>query len=259
MSTSIKIVNNIPTDKIPKTFYVVPTINGRFELNLTDDVGNLRPLDIPSTETFLSILKGIGSPEGKVEAKYGSLYYDTNKTNGVVSYLKTSDSANTGWVAYNGDTGWKKRSDSTAYKGSAIFFRRINNTVFVAFGGGQWDNYQFAPPDPKRPNMYNHIFDKGTAKRIRLRTGDSGSFTSNFIPEGFRPAKNVITTVYNDNGLSAGSVYIGSPSDEGVVYFTFEDGRIPNSGSMADMLKIGQVSYLTNDSWPQYDLTPYKI
>ena len=258
MSTKTKIVNSIPTDKTPKTFYAVPTSNGRFELNLTDDIGNLRPLDIPSTETFLSILKGAGSPEGKVEGKYGSLYYDTNKTNGIVSYLKTSDSGKNGWIAYVGDTGWKKRSDSTATAGSGIYFRRINNTVYVAFGGGPWDSYKLATSN-SRPNIYSHVMDKSDGiKRMRLRMNDSGDYERDFIPNGFRTVKSVITSVFNDNGVFVGSLYIGSPEDTGVVYFSFKD-RVPNSGNNDDLLRIAPVSYLTNDPWPEYDLTPYKI
>lgn len=257
MSTKTKIVKSIPTDKIPKTFYAIPTSNGGFDLNLTDETGIIRPLNIPSTENFLNTFKGKGSPEGKVEATYGSLYYDTDKTNGVISYLKTSNSGKNGWVVDKGDTGWNKRSDSTATAGSGIYFRRINNTVYVAFGGGPWDSYKLATANA-RPNIYSHVQNKSDGiKRIRLRMDDSGDYERNFIPNGFRTAKSVITSVFNDNGVFVGSLYIGSPDDTGVVYFSFKD-RVPNSGNNDDLLRITPVSYLTNDPWPQYDLTPYK-
>lgn len=82
-------------------------------------------------------LTGTGSPEGSVSAARGTHYVDTDGTNGVVEYIKTTASGNTGWKVFYGDTGWRTvdmTADWSPYGltggGKATFdLRRLNNKV----------------------------------------------------------------------------------------------------------------------------------
>lgn len=44
--------------------------------------------------------EGAGSPEGVVTARRGSHYFNTSGGAGTWSYIKTTNTGNTGWVAY---------------------------------------------------------------------------------------------------------------------------------------------------------------
>ena len=45
-------------------------------------------------------IEGPGTPEGAIAAKKGARYYRTDGSAGTFLYVKTTDSGNTGWIAY---------------------------------------------------------------------------------------------------------------------------------------------------------------
>lgn len=46
----------------------------------------------------VSIIVGVGSPEGKIVANVGSMYIDKNNTGGALRWIKTSGDSDTGWT-----------------------------------------------------------------------------------------------------------------------------------------------------------------
>lgn len=82
----------------------------------------------------LTPIYGVGFPNGVISADVGSIYIDTNVSNGASSWIKKSGTGNTGWQVLEGDTGWRWIT-SLAPAGNVIAgsfaIRRTNNTVFI--------------------------------------------------------------------------------------------------------------------------------
>lgn len=83
------------------------------------------------------VLRGVGMPNGVISAPVGTLYEDTNATNGATLWVKASGTGNTGWRVAEGDTGWRNitalvDSPDIATTTSAVI-RRVGNIVEVKF------------------------------------------------------------------------------------------------------------------------------
>lgn len=96
--------------------------------------------------------RGTGSPEGEVSAPVGTVYTDTEATNGAIRWIKTSGTGNTGWRVEYGDTGWRDITDrSDVAESGTIFLRRSGNTVSLVFTDVQlstrtgWQNLVYTP------------------------------------------------------------------------------------------------------------------
>lgn len=80
---------------------------------------------------------GTGFPNGVVSAPVGSIYIDTNITNGASSWIKKSGTGNTGWQVLEGDTGWRDIRTSLHVnwkQGSSTWaVRRVGNVVFYRY------------------------------------------------------------------------------------------------------------------------------
>lgn len=83
--------------------------------------------------------RGTGSPEGKVAAPVGSVYTDTEATNGAIRWVKSSDTGNTGWVVEYGDTGWRNISADTTSTNQQGVLRRVGKTVYLTFLTAKFD------------------------------------------------------------------------------------------------------------------------
>lgn len=86
-------------------------------------------------ESFSPITRGVGSPEGKVAAPVGSIYTDTEATNGAIRWIKTSGTGNTGWSVEYGDTGWRRLEPVGQYftgEGD-VLLRRRGSSVTIRF------------------------------------------------------------------------------------------------------------------------------
>jgi hypothetical protein len=82
-------------------------------------------------------LTGTGFPNGVVTAPTGSIYIDTNVTNGASSWIKKSGTGNTGWKILEGDTGQRDITASVinGWTASKVFVRRVNNNVYLQVEG----------------------------------------------------------------------------------------------------------------------------
>ena len=105
----------------------------------------------------ITILTGVGSPEGKASAPVGSIYTDSEATNGAIRWIKANGTRNTGWRVEYGDTGWRDISDSIPELISGtVRVMRINGTAYISFSSAKFE------------------------------TTTSGMNISRMIPEGFR-------------------------------------------------------------------------
>ena len=98
---------------------VVATSAGQFRLRRTatglwigNNVNAITPAQMLHVDGNARIngvdyIVGTGFPNGVVSAPVGSIYIDTNVTNGASSWIKRFGTGNTGWVVENGDTGWR--------------------------------------------------------------------------------------------------------------------------------------------------------
>lgn len=77
---------------------------------------------------------GIGTPQGKVSAPIGSIYTDTEATNGAIRWVKISGTGTTGWTVEYGDTGWRNISAQleSGVLGN-VFITRVNQTIQMVF------------------------------------------------------------------------------------------------------------------------------
>jgi hypothetical protein len=92
----------------------------------------------------VGIITGTGSPEGVVTAPVGSMYTDTDATNGAIRWIKATGVGNTGWRVEYGDTGWRNIVGSI-YAGpslaanfptvNALYMRRVGMEVTFRFRG----------------------------------------------------------------------------------------------------------------------------
>ena len=144
-------------------------------------------------ETLPVTRVGAGSPEGKVAAPVGSIYTDTEATNGAVRWIKVSGTGTTGWRVEYGDTGWRDISSSIVNRsspavfadGAGIQIRRFQDTVqYRLFGditvasqfGKLTDNFTgFRPKWDGQMELISRAADlKAGTWQIRLENGISG-------------------------------------------------------------------------------------
>ncbi|WP_225535655.1 hypothetical protein [Tsukamurella tyrosinosolvens] len=80
---------------------------------------------------------GTGHPNSVVTAPVGSIYIDTNVTNGASSWIKKSGAGNTGWQILEGDTGWRNIGATleNGWTCTSLQLRRVNNVVSIKLDG----------------------------------------------------------------------------------------------------------------------------
>lgn len=124
------------------------------------------------TSAGVAYLKGTGFPNGVASAPVGSIYIDTNITNGASSWIKKSGTGNTGWQVLEGDTGWL---DITSVFSAAIevvnpndygaWIRRTNQTVQLSIKAqskyATWAGQSATMPDGFK-------FDGGSGKPVSM-------------------------------------------------------------------------------------------
>ena len=91
-------------------------------------------LDQLNTKVPITILTGVGHPEGNISAPIGSLYTDTEATNGAVRWIKMSGTGTTGWRVEYGDTGWRNVTSLliNGWTAERVLLRRCRNTVSLS-------------------------------------------------------------------------------------------------------------------------------
>lgn len=137
----------------------------------------------------------------------------------------------TGWAVTDGDTGWRKVSRPVLSDGFQ-FYRRINDVVHVAWGGGQWGAVKVA-------TNYNA---GATVRLLENRT------TAESTPAGFGFTRAVVAPS-TDDGKTINGVYYAAdtPSaDQGLVQIRSLTSPI----TTATYLRPPQTSAATHEAWP---------
>lgn len=184
-----------------------------------------------------SELIGEGMPNGKVDGTIGQTYVDTRKTNGALKWIKRTPSGNQGWAVLDGDTGWKTLNSASKLGNSSVKARRINDTVQLQFGGLQWGWFGIV----RRGGLGFVAHPGNREKKVFILTNGQ-------MPYGYRTATSLIGPIYNDDGVSYGTWYLGGYGDANHLRFQFLD-PIPTDRDIGD-IRVSNISYITDDPWP---------
>ena len=216
------------------------SINGNI-VTLSDGGGSIilpaSSQNAPSASTSSSELTGEGMPNGKVEGTLGQTYVDTRKTNGALKWIKRTPSGNQGWAVLDGDTGWKTLNSASKLGNSYVKARRINDTVQLQFGGLQWGWFGII----RRGGLGFVAHPGNREKKVFILTNGQ-------MPYGYRTATSLIGPIYNDDGVSYGTWYLGGYGDANHLRFQFLD-PIPTDRDIGD-IRVSNISYVTDDPWP---------
>lgn len=207
-------------------------------VTLSDGGGSITlPETSQNASTSSSELIGVGMPNGKVEGKLGQTYVDTAKTNGALKWIKRTASGNTGWAVLDGDTGWKTLNSSSKLGNSYVKARRINDIVQLQFGGLQWGWFGIV----RRGGLGFVAHPGNREKKVFILSNGQ-------MPYGYRTATSLIGPIYNDDGVTYGTWYLGGYGDGNHLRFQFLD-TIPTDRDIGD-IRISNISYITDDPWP---------
>lgn len=213
------------------------TLNGN-TLILSDGGGSVNlPISSQNAPTSSSELIGEGMPNGKVDGTIGQTYVDTKKTNGALKWIKRTPSGNQGWAVLDGDTGWKSLNASSKLGNSFVKARRINDTVQLQFGGLSWGWFGIV----RRGALGFAAHPGNREKKVFILANGQ-------MPYGYRTATSLIGPIYNDDGVSYGTWYLGGYGDANHLRFQFLD-PIPTDKDIGD-IRVSNISYVTDDPWP---------
>ena len=213
------------------------SINGNI-VTLSDGGGSIiLPASSQNEPTSSSELIGEGMPNGKVNGTIGQTYVDTKKTNGALKWIKRTPSGNQGWAVLDGDTGWKTLNSASKLGNSYVKARRINDTVQLQFGGLQWGWFGII----RRGGLGFVAHPGNREKKVFILTNGQ-------MPYGYRTATSLIGPIYNDDGVSYGTWYLGGYGDANHLRFQFLD-PIPTDKDIGD-IRVSNISYVTDDPWP---------
>ena len=182
-------------------------------------------------------IHGEGMPNGKVDGTIGQTYVDTKKTNGALKWIKRTPSGNQGWAVLDGDTGWKTLNSASKLGASYVKARRINDIVQLQFGGLQWGWFGIV----RRGGLGFVAHPGNREKKVFILTNGQ-------MPYGYRTATSLIGPIYNDDGVSYGTWYLGGYGDANHLRFQFLD-PIPTDRDIGD-IRVSNISYVTDDPWP---------
>ena len=213
------------------------TLSGN-TLILSDGGGSVNlPASSQNAPTSSSELIGEGMPNGKVDGTIGQTYVDTKKTNGALKWIKRTPSGNQGWAVLDGDTGWKTLNSTSKLGNSYVKARRINDIVQLQFGGLQWGWFGIV----RRGGLGFVAHPGNREKKVFILTNGQ-------MPYGYRTATSLIGSIYNDDGVSYGTWYLGGYGDANHLRFQFLD-PIPTDKDIGD-IRVSNISYVTDDPWP---------
>ena len=179
--------------------------------------------------TFKKYIYGSGFPNGVVSASVGSIYIDTNVTNGASSWIKKSGSGNTGWSVLEGDTGWRDVSSlitpSGFFSSGGLYIRRTNNTLSIQLGRGDFGGVRLA------------------SELTAVNTTIASFKTLN----GFRVASPTYMNSYSGSGVTNFTrLYLGTSQDASVVRLVKVDANVP----AGTLFRFSEGQSTVNDDWP---------
>lgn len=191
-------------------------------------------------------IHGTGMPNGVVEAEIGTTYVDKNKTNGALKWIKTTNSGNTGWVVFTGDTGWRTLPLINKRGDAKLQIRRINDEVIVKFDGLQWGWFGVSDMNNQDGNIVEKTIAGKQYTWIKLNIGQG----NNVLPVGFRSASSLLSGLYGDLGDLLGSVYVGGTSDSNAIQLRYAMSRNELKSNILSQIRISPVTFITDDDWP---------
>lgn len=190
--------------------------------------------NIPNNNKLIS---GSGRPDAtdhpNNNAPIGTIFIDVNTTNGASVWYRNINK----WEVIVGDTGWKRLNAINLFAESGIFIRRINNIVYIKFGGLEYDLFGHVA-------LQNAISRKDT-NYIRL-------VEVNNIPEGFRTDNAYVGTSISDYitpGKILGSYYVSPQSDSNYIKLFYNES-VPNTDQKDLRLQPGTWPIGNSQPWP---------
>ena len=210
--------------------------------NNTLSISGGNSVELPTSQ---SEMRGVGMPNGVVEAPIGTTYVDTAKTNGALKWIKTTDGGNTGWKVAEGDTGWVLgwQADKGDNK-NRMYFRRKNDVVHVKFN----------------PEINTRDINQNTNLILDMGGND---ITYNLSIQGFQPIDDILQTIFKKTIDVYNELYNSENSEasqgKGVVvlHYLYNDNSkiglellIATSQLGVDSNHVNPFSYLTEDEWP---------
>ena len=180
------------------------------------------------------------------ELPVGAVYVDRNKKNGAIKWIKIKsydkgvprNTAKDCWKVLYGDTGdVLAQITQSAFGGSKLYYRRINSTVELLWGGLSWG--WFGIKRRGAPGYMAHPSDKNKFCSIVQQGG---------LPLGFSPTSSKIGNITNDKGIPYGTFYVGGNGDSRQIRLQFLED-VPENRDITD-IRFSNMNYITDEPWP---------
>lgn len=199
----------------------------------------LRSLSGPSPSNN-TVISGTGRPDANDHpnnnAPIGTIFVDTNSTHGASVWYKHKTNA---WKVIVGDTGWIDLKNINTYDKSKIQIRRINDVVYLKFGGLIYGLFGHIP--------YGKMISKKEKNKV-FRIVDIGG-----IPIGFRSDDAYIGSIISDidePGSIVASYYVGGQSDSNFIKVLYNN-TVPEKDVKDLRPQPGIWPVGNNQSWPK--------
>lgn len=200
----------------------------------------LRSSSGSNTPNDNKLISGSGRPDAtdhpNHNASVGTIFVDVNTTHGASIWYK--DKTNT-WKVIVGDTGWYKIKTINLYDRSEISIRRINDIVYLKFGGLTY-------------GLFGHIpYGKMTSKKEKNKIFRIVDISD--IPIGFRSDDAYIGSIISDvesPGSIVASYYVGGQSDSNFIKVLYNN-TIPEKDVKDLRPQPGSWPIGNNQSWPK--------
>lgn len=204
------------------------------QANNTDTVyGDNYPYDDNNVETLQAL-------------PVGSVYVDRRKKNGAIKWIKIKpydkgaprNTARDCWKVLYGDTGEVLASNTqTAFNGAKLWYRRINSSVELIWGGLSWGWFGI-----KRRGAAGYVAHPSDRNKFCVIV-PQGS-----LPLGFAPTSSKIGNITNDKGVPYGTFYIGGNTDSRQIRLQFLED-VPDNRDIND-IRFSNMVYITDEPWP---------
>lgn len=202
--------------------------------NNTDTVyGDNYPYDDNNVETLQAL-------------PVGAVYVDRRKKNGAIKWIKIKpydkgvprNTARDCWKVLYGDTGEVlAQITQTAFNGAKLWYRRINSSVELIWGGLSWGWFGI-----KRRGAAGYVSHPSDRNKFCVIV-PQGS-----LPLGFSPTSSKIGNITNDKGVPYGTFYVGGNTDFRQIRLQFLED-MPDNRDITD-IRFSNMVYVTDEPWP---------
>lgn len=198
-----------------------------------------------SKNTSSPIIRGNWSPQNKVTAEVGTQYVDLDNTNWARIWVSLGNKSR---KVIEGNTGLRVLESKTSKGNSKIYVQRINNLVFISFGGGNWGLYDINRAEAP---LSDRVSSTGTKMAWIKATPKNRHGADDIIPNGFRSSTSMLTGLYTDAGEVMGSIYIWGTGDSNCIQFRLANKTVKDlTDAYVSMLRTGIIVYNTDQDWP---------